>query len=153
MGDTVGKVVETLITIVIAVSASAAVWLIANLIVAQGRNHWTRFATLRLGIGGLLSGLCFALFFWSRFLGGTAGWLEVILFLAGVIFVAMEFFVIPGFGLAGLSGLALVIASVLMASQHFILPANQLELSVTRGASGLRASPRIAEEGVLGPSR
>ncbi|MGB1723268.1 MAG: TRIC cation channel family protein, partial [Ilumatobacteraceae bacterium] len=57
MGDTVGKVVETLITIVIAVSASAAVWLIANLIVAQGRNHWTRFATLRLGIGGLLFGI------------------------------------------------------------------------------------------------
>ncbi|MEL0039996.1 MAG: sugar ABC transporter permease [Ilumatobacter sp.] len=57
MGDTVGKVVETLITIVIAVSASAAVWLVANLIVAQGRNHWTRFATLRLGIGGLLFGI------------------------------------------------------------------------------------------------
>jgi ABC-type sugar transport system permease subunit len=57
VGDIVGKVVETLITIVIAVSASAAVWLIANLIVAQGRSHWTRFATLRLGIAGLLFGI------------------------------------------------------------------------------------------------
>ncbi len=28
-------------------------------------------------VGGLISVLCFSLFFWSRFLGGTAGWLEV----------------------------------------------------------------------------
>ena len=59
-----------------------------------------------IGIGGLISGLCFTLFFWSRFLGGTAGWLEVILVLAGVAFLAVELFVIPGFGVAGVTGSA-----------------------------------------------
>ena len=42
-----------------------------------------------VGIGGLTSVLCFGLFFWSRFLGGTAGWLEVTLFVLGIIFIGM----------------------------------------------------------------
>jgi membrane-bound serine protease (ClpP class) len=82
-------------------------------------------------VGGLIAGLCFALFFWSRFLGGTAGWLELILFLAGLSFLAMELFVIPGFGVAGISGILLIIASVVMASQSFLIPHNTRELNVT----------------------
>jgi membrane-bound serine protease (ClpP class) len=54
-----------------------------------------------LGAGGLLAGLCAALFFWSRVLGGTSGWLEVVLFVAGVTFLLMELFVIPGWGFNG----------------------------------------------------
>lgn len=75
-----------------------------------------------IGIGGLVAGLCAVLFFWSRFLTGTSGWLEVILFLAGLTFIALELFVIPGFGLPGLSGIVLVFASVLLASQSFVVP-------------------------------
>ncbi len=75
-----------------------------------------------IGIGGLLAGLCAVLFFWSRFLTGTSGWLEVILFLAGLTFIALELFVIPGFGLPGLSGIVLLFASVLLASQNFVIP-------------------------------
>jgi len=84
-----------------------------------------------VGIGGLISGLCFALFFWSRFLGGTAGWLEVVLFAAGVVFLAIELFVIPGFGVAGVSGLLLILASILMASQDFVVPNTGRELNTT----------------------
>lgn len=72
-----------------------------------------------IGIGGLISGLCFGLFFWSQFLGGTAGWLDVVLFLAGVAFLLVELFVIPGFGVAGLTGLLLIGASIIMATQRF----------------------------------
>lgn len=84
-----------------------------------------------IGAGGLISGLCFALFFWSRFLGGTAGWLEVVLFAAGVTFLAVELFVIPGFGIAGFTGLLLMLGSLLMASQHFVIPSNALEMQTT----------------------
>ena len=84
-----------------------------------------------IGLGGLVGGLCFALFFWSRFLGGTAGWLEVVLFAAGVLFLLVELFVIPGFGVAGISGLLLMMVSILMASQHFVVPSNSLEMSTT----------------------
>jgi membrane-bound serine protease (ClpP class) len=78
-----------------------------------------------LGLGGLLAGLCAALFFWSRFFGGTAGWLEVILFLAGVVFVLMELFVLPGFGVSGILGLILLLTSLVMAMQDFVIPGNE----------------------------
>jgi membrane-bound serine protease (ClpP class) len=82
-------------------------------------------------VGGLVAGLCFSIFFWSRFLGGTAGWLEVVLFVAGLAFIMMELFVIPGFGFSGVIGLLLVISSVIMASQAFFLPHNSRELNTT----------------------
>jgi membrane-bound serine protease (ClpP class) len=75
-----------------------------------------------ISVGGVTAALCFSLFFWSRFLGGTAGWLEVILFFAGVAFLLMEVFVIPGFGVAGLTGLGLMLVSLILASQEFLVP-------------------------------
>lgn len=74
------------------------------------------------GIAATIAGLCFILFFWSRVLGGTAGWLEVVLFLFGVALVLVEVFVLPGFGFAGITGAVFIVASVVMASQRFIIP-------------------------------
>lgn len=54
--------------------------------------------------------------------GGTSGWLEVILFIAGMIFLVMEIFVIPGTGIAGIGGGLLLLASVVLASQDFVVP-------------------------------
>lgn len=71
------------------------------------------------GFLGIVAALCFSLFFWSKFLGGTAGWLEVLLFLLGVGCIAMEIFVIPGFGVFGVSGGLLIFAALIMASQTF----------------------------------
>lgn len=82
-----------------------------------------------LGVGGLVSLLCFSLFFWSRFLGGTAGWLEVILFVVGLSFIAAEILVIPGFGVAGVAGMGLTITSLVMASRRVLVPHNAEELS------------------------
>jgi membrane-bound serine protease (ClpP class) len=62
------------------------------------------------------------LFFWSRFLGGTAEWLEFLLFAAGVIFLLVELFVLPGFGIAGLAGVLLIVSSLILASQSFLVP-------------------------------
>jgi membrane-bound serine protease (ClpP class) len=86
-----------------------------------------------VGIGALTAGLCFALFFWARFLGGTSGWLEVLLFGAGVIFLAVEIFLIPGFGVTGISGILLMLTGIVLASQEFVLPTTgpQLVTSVT----------------------
>ena len=75
-----------------------------------------------IGVGGLISALCATLFFWSRMSGGTSGWLEVILFVAGMIFLIMEIFVIPGTGIAGIGGGLLLLASVVLASQDFVVP-------------------------------
>lgn len=71
------------------------------------------------GIFGLVSGLCFGLFFWSKVLGGTAGSLEILLFLIGVGCLLLEFLVLPGFGFFGVTGILLTLASIVMASQTF----------------------------------
>lgn len=77
-----------------------------------------------IGIGAVVSGLCAVLFFGSRYLGGTAGWLEVTLFAVGLVFLIMELFVIPGWGVSGILGLLLVAASVVLASQSFVVPSS-----------------------------
>ena len=51
----------------------------------------------------VISALAFLLFFWSHYLDGTAGWLEALLFVAGVSCLLLEIFVIPGFGIFGQS--------------------------------------------------
>ncbi|MFT5091514.1 MAG: membrane-bound serine protease (ClpP class), partial [Porticoccaceae bacterium] len=93
------------------------------------------------GIGGAL---CFAIFFWSRFLGGTAGWLEVTLFIFGIALIAMEIFVIPGFGVFGLSGGLAVIASLILASQTFVIPSTSAEFDQFSWTIGTLSSSIVA---------
>jgi membrane-bound ClpP family serine protease len=81
-----------------------------------------------VGLGGFIATVCFLLFFWSRFLGGTAGWLEVLLFLAGVACLLLEIFGLPGFGIFGLGGGLLIIASLILASQTFVIPRNEYQV-------------------------
>jgi membrane-bound ClpP family serine protease len=87
-----------------------------------------------IGIGLLVAIVGVVLFFWLSFLGGTAGWLEVVLFLAGIGCVLLEIFVLPGFGIFGLGGIALVLASLVLASQTFIIPQNTYQLHQFRNS-------------------
>ena len=86
-----------------------------------------------LGAGGFVALICYLLFFWSQFLNGTAGWLEILLFLGGISCVALEVFVIPGFGIFGLGGGSMIIASLVLASQTFLqFPQNEYQLKELR---------------------
>jgi membrane-bound ClpP family serine protease len=80
-----------------------------------------------IGIAGFIASVAFLLFFWAKFLHGTAGWLEVLLFLGGFCFLLLEIFVIPGFGVFGLGGGLMIIASIVLASQRFFIPQNDTE--------------------------
>ncbi len=71
------------------------------------------------GVGGFVATICFLLFFWGTFLGGTADWLEIMLFVVGVIFILLEIFVVPGVGIFGVGGGIMVVASLVMALQTF----------------------------------
>lgn len=87
------------------------------------------------GILGILSALCFSLFFWSTVMGGTAGWLEVMLFVLGLACLGLEIFVIPGFGVFGVSGILLILASLVMAGHTWSLDsaANMQDLTWQMG--------------------
>jgi membrane-bound ClpP family serine protease len=81
-----------------------------------------------VGVGVFVAIVGVVLFFWLNFLGGTAGWLEVLLFLAGVGCLLLEIFVLPGLGIFGIGGIALVLASLVLASQTFLIPQNSYQL-------------------------
>ena len=102
-------------------------WISALIVLIGLIALWVELSAPGLGVGGLIAGLCALLFFWSHFLGGTAGWLEVMLFVAGVGFIAAEIFVIPGFGVAGVSGILLMFASIVLASQGFVIPTTAMD--------------------------
>ncbi|MGD9635828.1 MAG: NfeD family protein [Pirellulales bacterium] len=85
-----------------------------------------------VGIGGFLAAVAFMLFFWSKFLHGTAGWLEVLLFVGGVFCLLLEVLILPGFGVFGLGGGAMILASLILASQTFVLPKTESQLAELR---------------------
>ena len=64
------------------------------------------------GIGGTIGLIALALFFGSHYIVQLAGVGELILFAAGIVLLTLEVFVIPGFGIAGISGIALIVASL-----------------------------------------
>ncbi|MGC4004114.1 MAG: NfeD family protein [Pirellulales bacterium] len=85
-----------------------------------------------VGLGGMIAFLCFLLFFWGKFLDGTSGWLEVLLFAFGLMFLLIELFVLPGFGIFGFGGGLMMIASLVLASQTFIIPQNTYQVNQLR---------------------
>jgi len=108
-----------------ALASPSLAWL---LLLIGGAGLFIELKTPGVGFGGFVAMVAFIVYFWSQHLNGTSGWLEVMLFLAGVICVAAEIFVLPGFGVLGLGGGLLVIASIVLASQSFVLPANSYQI-------------------------
>jgi membrane-bound ClpP family serine protease len=107
-----------------------------------GRNNGLAFALLMfgfmmlsteasapgLGLPGFIAMLCFAFFFWTKFLAGTAEWAELLAFALGITCLAIEIFVLPGFGVFGIGGLALTVLGVVLMSQTFVIPQNSYQL-------------------------
>lgn len=87
-----------------------------------------------LGVPGFISLICFLLFFWSQFLNGTAEWLEVLLFAGGVAALVVEIFVVPGFGVFGVGGVLMIILSIVLASQTFVIPRTVYQVEQLTGS-------------------
>ncbi len=87
-----------------------------------------------LSFPGFVALICFGMYFWMKFLAGTAEWLELVAFSLGIICIAIEIFIIPGFGVFGIGGLALTVLGVVLMSQTFVVPRNVYQVEVlTRG--------------------
>ena len=54
------------------------------------------------------------LYFAPHYLEGLAAHWEIIIFVVGLVLLALEIFVIPGFGVAGISGIILIIGSLVL---------------------------------------
>jgi membrane-bound serine protease (ClpP class) len=67
------------------------------------------------GIPGTIGVLCLLLFFVGHYVVRLAGWEEIILFAVGLGLLALEIFVIPGFGVAGIAGIVAILSSLFLA--------------------------------------
>ena len=79
-----------------------------------------------IGLGGFIAFLCFLIYFWGQHLNGTAGWLEVLLFTSGVVCLLIELFVIPGAAIFGLGGGLMILASLILTSQTFVISHSEM---------------------------
>jgi len=105
------------------------------------------------GVAGGLAIACFAVLFGSHFLIGLAHWWEIGLFVLGLILIGLEIFVIPGFGIAGISGIACCVIGLMAmvvpnAPTEFPWP--QTDLDWSWFASGLYALGLGFALGVIG---
>jgi membrane-bound serine protease (ClpP class) len=73
---------------------------------------YQEFRTPGLGIFGAIAVLCLTLLIGSRMMVGLANVAEVCVVGLGILLLIAEIFVIPGFGVAGVSGLVLIFAGL-----------------------------------------
>jgi membrane-bound serine protease (ClpP class) len=79
-----------------------------------------------VGFAGLMALLGAALFFGPHYMLGLAESWEVVVFVAGVVLIVLEIFVVPGFGFTGIAGIILLVASLgasLIGNVGFSFPA------------------------------
>lgn len=73
---------------------------------------YIEFNTPGVGLPGLAAVICFAIIIGSKYLVGLANWVEVALFVIGVLLLMVEIFVLPGFGIAGFLGIVCILAGL-----------------------------------------
>jgi membrane-bound serine protease (ClpP class) len=106
-----------------------------------------------VGIGGVVAAMAFILFFWSKYLDQTATSLEIIMFTSGVVLMLIEIFVVPGVGVFGLAGGLMVIFSLVLASQTFIVPRSEADLDELRRSISVVAAAGLGMIGLAFATR
>ncbi len=97
--------------------------LVSSLLLSLGFIFiYMEFSEPGLGWPGLIGLMCFSLFFFGRYIVNLASWLDIILFSIGIIFIILEIFVIPGFGIPGIAGMILVLISLYLALSPYKIP-------------------------------
>jgi membrane-bound serine protease (ClpP class) len=127
-GDVIGQSDPSIADRLIALLTSAPVQ--AILIILGLVMVFLEISTPGFGIPGTVAVVAFLAVFGSSALLGRVGSLELILFLAGLGLLAVEIFVLPGFGIAGISGLILIGISLILSMQDFVIPRFDWEWSL-----------------------
>lgn len=90
-------------------------------------------------VPGVIAAICFVLFFWAYSFVGEFTILAVLLFLLGLVLVGVEIFVLPGFGFTGISGIVLIVSSLVLVTLEKMPETTQdwVNLGGTLGTFGL----------------
>jgi hypothetical protein len=83
-----------------------------------------------VGVFGATAGLSLLIVIGAPWLAGMAQWWEILLIVVGLALIAVEMFVIPGFGVAGVGGAACVLVGLVgtFVSDDLSTPAGQSDL-------------------------
>ncbi len=131
---------------------------------------YTEMRAPGFGAPGVIGILFLGLVFFNQHMAGLADHTELIIILLGLALLGCEVFVIPGFGIAGYTGLFLIAVGFVLSLQDFVIPdpslpweADLMIKNVTRilasciGGSILSMAvlryvfPKLAAAGVDGP--
>jgi membrane-bound serine protease (ClpP class) len=74
------------------------------------------------GVPGMIGIICLAVVFLSQYMVGLADYTELLLLTIGIVLLAIEVFVLPGFGIAGICGILFLFAAMVLSLQGFVLP-------------------------------
>lgn len=88
-------------------------WVRGFLLVLILLGAYVEFHTPGVGVPGLVALISLGIFVGAPYLNGLANIWEVLFIIGGVSLMALELFVIPGFGIAGISGIALLFIGLL----------------------------------------
>ena len=80
------------------------------------------------GVPGIISAICFLLFFGGHYIAGLTGFEMIAIFVLGVVFIVLELIFFPGIFVVALSGAAMIVASLFLAMADFY-PAQPITLS------------------------
>jgi len=83
---------------------------------------YTEIKAPGFGIPGIAGIICLGLVFFNQYLVGLADYTEILVFIIGFLLLGMEMFVLPGFGIAGISAVIVLAAGLVLSFQDFVLP-------------------------------
>ncbi len=104
---------------------------------------WIEIKTPGLGLPGILGAAALVLFFFGHHIAGLAGMEDVLLFIIGFALLFTEVFITPGFGVLGISGVALILFALLNA-MSWQLPGEMLPSLSGSGATLQAAIGKLA---------
>jgi membrane-bound serine protease (ClpP class) len=99
-----------------------------------------------IGVPALVALICFGVYFIGFFVAGLAGKEELVLFGVGIILLAVEIFILPGFGFTGMLGITAILVALVLAMTEYLpggpmLPTwPQLRLPVAKVLGGFLGS-------------
>ena len=94
---------------------------------------WLELKAPGFGLPGIVGISCLATVFLSKYMVGLAEAPEMLLFMLGVMLLAVEIFLLPGFGIAGITGILLMLMGTTLAFQDFVVPQTPYHYEELRG--------------------
>ncbi|MBE0537961.1 MAG: hypothetical protein IH624_20055 [Phycisphaerae bacterium] len=82
-----------------------------------------------VGLPGLVAVIAIVIIVGSKYLVGMANWLDIAIFVVGLVLLLVEIFVIPGFGIAGITGIIFILVGIL----GMLIPNAPGEVPLPRG--------------------